>query len=116
MTFTIDPNSNEAIEFSTTYNYGQWVELLLPIDTDAGTMNILIAQNASVNSRKVSNLVGSINFYPTSKADGAPALYYVDDIVVSSYEEMPVCDIAAVAQLSIDMEFEAEPSCKTCCV
>ena len=108
VTFTIDPNSNEAIEFSTTYNYGQWVEFTHQIDTDAGTMNILIDGECIGEFPYVSNLVGSINFYPTSN-DGAPALYYVDDIVISSYEEMPVCDIASVAQPSIDMEFGPNP-------
>ena len=108
VTYTIDPNSPDGVEFTTTYNYGQWVEFTHQIDTDAGTMNILIDGECVGEFPYISNLVGSINFFPTGD-DSTPALYYVDDVAISSYEEMPVCDIAAVAQPSIDMEFGPNP-------
>ena len=91
VTYLIDPLSADGVELTTNYNYGQWVEFTHQIDTDSGTMNILIDGECIGEFPYISNLVGSINFFPTSN-DGAPALYYLDDIVVTSFEELPLCE------------------------
>ena len=79
--------------------------VLTQIDTDAGTMNILIDGDCVGEFPYSSDLVGHINFYPTS-GDGAPALYFVDDIKVSALEDLPSCGTDGtddVAEMHMEM-------------
>ena len=112
VTFSLDPGTPPVTEFTTTYNYGQWVEFSHQIDTDAGTMNILIDGDCVGEFPYSSDLVGHINFYPTS-GDGAPALYFVDDIKVSALEDLPSCGTDGtddVAEMHMEMVFGPNPA------
>ena len=112
VTFSLDPGTQEPTEFTTTYNYGQWVEFSHQIDTDAGTMNILIDGDCVGEFPYSSDLVGHINFYPTS-GDGAPALYFVDDIKVSALEDLFHAGTDGtddVAEMHMEMVFGPNPA------
>lgn len=112
LSYLIDPNDAEGIEISTTYNHGQWVEFSHQIDADAGTMNILVDGECIGEFPYISDLVGHINFYPTSM-DNAPALYYVDDISIIPLDALPDCGIADVQEEQMEMTFGPNPAKET---
>ena len=100
--YQTDPTDPNRAMIDATYNTGEWVELRHQIDTDAGTMNVIIDGECIGELPYVTDLIGSVNFFPVGDASGATPLYYVDDIVVPPVlPELPLCsDISNAPELT----------------
>ena len=115
ITFAVDPaaDGSGGPEFTTTYNYGAWIEIKHEIDTDADLMNILIDGECVGELPYDGEQIGGVNFY--AAGDGATLpLYYLDDISVTTLETLPQreCgeDTDIVTEMHMEMVFGPNPA------
>lgn len=94
ITFAVDPaaDGSGGPEFTTTYNYGAWVEINHVIDTDADLMNVFIDGSWVGELPYDGEQIGGINFFAAGDGVTLP-LYYVDDISVTIPASLPGCNL-----------------------
>ena len=115
ITYAVDPaaDGSGGPEFTTTYNYGAWIEIKHEIDTDSDLMHIVIDGECVGELPYDGVEIGGVNFY--AAGDGATLpLYYIDDISVTTLDALPEreCgeDTDAVAEMHLDMVFGPNPA------
>lgn len=109
--YQTDPTDPNSVILDATYNTGEWVELKHQIDTDAGTMNVIVDGECIGELPYVTDLIGSVNFFPVGDASGATPRYYVDDIVVPPMlAELPSCSDISIAPEMVSTELEFWPN------
>ena len=93
ITFAVDPvpDGSSGPELSTTYNYGDWVEINHVIDTDADLMDVFIDGSWVGELPYDGEQFGGVNFYAAGDGVTLP-LYYVDDISVEIPGFLPGCN------------------------
>ena len=84
------PDGSGGPEFTTTYNYGSWIEIKHEFDTDANLMNTSIDGICVGELPYDGEEIGGLNFYAGGDGLTLP-LYYVDDISVTTLEALPDC-------------------------
>lgn len=115
ITYAVDPaaDGSGGPEFTTTYNYGSWIEIKHEIDTDADLMNILIDGECVGELPYDGEQIGGVNFYAAGDGNTLP-LYYVDDISVTTLEALPQHECGQntdiVAEMHMDMVFGPNPA------
>ena len=90
--YAVDPaaDGSGGPEFTTTYNYGSWIEIKHEFDTDSNLMNTLIDGVCVGELPYDGPEIGGLNFY--AQGDGLTLpLYYVDDISVTTLDVLPSC-------------------------
>ena len=74
ISYVVDAASGGAAEFTTTYNYGNWVEIKHVIDTHADVMDVLIDGVWVGELPYDGDQIGGINFYAAGDGVTCPCI------------------------------------------
>ena len=116
ISFAVDPAVGGP-EISSTYNYGNWIEIKHLIDTDADLTNIFIDGIWVGELPYDGEQFGGLNFF--AKGDGVTLpLYYVDDISVA-IDVLPGCSSGCTDNMAcnyVPSAIEDDGSCDYSCL